>query len=414
MSAYYWPEPSGNAPYVTGLTKHLVSMGHEVTVLTGFPHYPEWRARGRRLWRSGDYDGVRLCRRFHSVPRARSARSRGVYEGLLLAGGLVALPRINSPDAVLGICPTLADGVLAAAAARVHAKPFGLVFQDVLSKAASQGGVSGGPSVATLVRGAEGAIARRANVIGVVADGFRSHFEQLGVLPDRIHRLRNWVCESPPSDERSTTRARLGWRDQEFICLHAGNMGSKQDLVTLIAAAEYLRGRTIRIVLAGEGSDKNRLRSLVRTRGLSAEVSFLGNQEPGAFESMLAAADVLLINQRASVRDMSLPSKLTSYFASGRPVVGLVAVGSETERELLLSGGAIVLSAGDSAGLAEQLLRLAASPALVANLGRCGHDFAESVLSPRAALPAWERLVASLASKDTSSTLSSGTPLGHD
>ena len=44
FSSYYWPENSGNAPYVTGLAEHLASEGHPVRVVTGFAHYPEWRS----------------------------------------------------------------------------------------------------------------------------------------------------------------------------------------------------------------------------------------------------------------------------------------------------------------------------------------------------------------------------------
>jgi len=43
VSAYYAPETAGNAPYVTGVAEHYAAQGHDVMVLTGFPHYPAWR-----------------------------------------------------------------------------------------------------------------------------------------------------------------------------------------------------------------------------------------------------------------------------------------------------------------------------------------------------------------------------------
>src|SRR5207248_488898 len=42
-SSYYWPELTGNAPYVTGMAEHYASLGHEVVVTTIFPHYPDWK-----------------------------------------------------------------------------------------------------------------------------------------------------------------------------------------------------------------------------------------------------------------------------------------------------------------------------------------------------------------------------------
>jgi hypothetical protein len=61
-------------------------------------------------------------------------------------------------------------------------------------------------------------------------------------------------------------------------------------------------------------------------------VQFLPMQGPGRWEELMQASDVLLVNQRASVADMSLPSKLTSYFPAARPVVAAVAPDSETPR----------------------------------------------------------------------------------
>ena len=39
----YAPEPTGNAPYTTALARSLARRGHEVHVLTSYPHYPQWR-----------------------------------------------------------------------------------------------------------------------------------------------------------------------------------------------------------------------------------------------------------------------------------------------------------------------------------------------------------------------------------
>ena len=52
-SSYYWPEDTGNAPYVTGLAEHLAARGDDVVVATGFPHYPEWESSARHAPRRG-------------------------------------------------------------------------------------------------------------------------------------------------------------------------------------------------------------------------------------------------------------------------------------------------------------------------------------------------------------------------
>jgi hypothetical protein len=91
----------------------------------------------------------------------------------------------------------------------------------------------------------------------------------------------------------------------------------------------------------------HRVRFVEGARSLRlANVDFLGMQGPGRWEEMMQAPDVLLVNQRESVADMSLPSKLTSYFAAGRPVVAACSPESETAREIREAGAGYVVGPG--------------------------------------------------------------------
>src|SRR5207244_11840693 len=118
--------------------------------------------------------------------------------------------------------------------------------------------------------------------------------------------------------------------------------------------AQFLRDPKVKIVLSGDGNDRNRL--IERARALKlGNLSFAGVQPPGQFEAMLQATDVLLLHQRSSVGDMALPSKLTAYFAAGRPVVAAVSPTSSAAQEIQAAGAAIVINAGDPTALAREL-----------------------------------------------------------
>ena len=378
FSSYYWPETSGNAPYVTGVAEHLASEGHRVRVVTGFPHYPEWRSTSNgALARGESRNGVDIHRRWHYVPRAQSALTRAVYEASLGAAGLTGMPR-QAPDVILGVSPTLAALTLARTAAALYRRPYGLLFQDLQGPGAQQSGVSGGARIARVVEHAELAGARHAAAVGIIAEGFRSYFVDHGVDRGRIHRLRNWSQGPEPTESVEAARARLGWRADEFICLHAGNMGHKQGLENVLDAAAALRDPSVRIVLAGNGNAHD---ALVRHAQGLANVAFLPPQPAGQYEAMLRAADVLLVNQRASVGEMSLASKLTSYFAAGRPVVGAVARQSETARELELAGAGLVVEPEDPTALAEALTWARTHTADTEALGLRGLAYSDAHLS---------------------------------
>ena len=162
-------------------------------------------------------------------------------------------------------------------------------------------------------------------------------------------------------------------------------MGQKQSLDTLLEAARLLAHTGVLIALAGDGNDRARLVTKARDLKLT-NVRFTGVQPSGIHESMLSAADVLLLNQRHSVSDMALPSKLSSYFAAGRPVVAAVASNSEAAREVVAAkAGALVLP-GDAEGLARTLLAIRENPSQAAEYGRNAVAFARSELTEKAAM----------------------------
>ena len=357
LSSYYWPEAAGNAPYVTGFAEHLAERGHRVLVATGVPHYPEWRSSPRGLLGVREHhNGVEIRRRRHYVPKEQSAFTRAVYEASLFGLGTTALPR-RAPDAIIGVSPTLAGAMLARMAAGIYRRPYGLVFQDLQGPGALQSGVEGGRRIATLVERAEIGVARGATAIGVIAAGFRSYFQAHGIAADAIHDLPNWSLGALPTQSAAEARQRLGWSERDFVCLHAGNMGHKQGLENVLHAAAAIAHPDVRVVLAGDGNERAKLEALARQLEVT-NVSFLPSQPTGLYESMLLAADVLLVNQRTAVGEMSLASKLTSYFMAARPVIAAVAASSETARELERAGAGVLVPPEDPHALAESIVDL--------------------------------------------------------
>jgi glycosyltransferase involved in cell wall biosynthesis len=264
--------------------------------------------------------------------------------------------------------------------------------------AARQSGVTGGARVASVVRREELAIARRAEGVAIIAEGFRAYFEAGGVTPERIIRLRNWTRRVDPQETRDETRVRLGWPPDELVCLHGGNMGQKQGLGNLLDAAALLDGERIRIALAGDGNDRAQLQADARRRRL-ANVQFMPMQGPGRWEELMQASDILLVNQRVSVADMSLPSKLTSYFAAGRPVVAAVSPDSETAREIAAAEAGYVVPPEEPAALRDVLVSLRRDSSAASTFGATVRRYAERYLSAEASLERHERFVLAVASR---------------
>ncbi|MDQ2853397.1 MAG: WecB/TagA/CpsF family glycosyltransferase, partial [Chloroflexota bacterium] len=176
------------------------------------------------------------------------------------------------------------------------------------------------------------------------------------------------------------------------VVLHAGNMGLKQGLEQVVEAARRADAvaAPMMFVLMGEGSQRAALEA--HAEGIT-RLRFLPFQPEREVPNVLDAADVLLVSERATVIDMSLPSKLTSYFAAGRPIVAAVPPDGSTAREVLRSGAGVIVPIGDADELNRAVARLKEDPEATQTLGAAGRRYAESTLDLARARKRIDRLL---------------------
>jgi colanic acid biosynthesis glycosyl transferase WcaI len=355
----YWPELTGPAPYTTAMAEHLAGLGANVTVLTGIPHYPGWRVPDyyrRRLATHERRRGVKVMRLRHLVPREMTAVRRAAYEVSFLSHAALRGLR-ERPDMVLASTPALSAALAAASVSRRVGCSLTIVVQDLIALATEQSGIRGGGRFTAAAARLEGGVLRGANRVAVVSESFIPSVRAYGVPAARISVLRNWTRITPANVSRGEARTRLGWPTDQFLVVHTGNIGLKQDLGTLVEAARLLTQSPFRFVIVGDGSQRRILEN--QARGLP-NVRITGLVDDALYPVVLAAADVLIVSERSSVGDMSLPSKLTSYLAAGRPIIAAVADRGASRRELLRTEGAAdVVPPSDPAGLALAIENLA-------------------------------------------------------
>jgi colanic acid biosynthesis glycosyl transferase WcaI len=382
----YSPEHTGIAPYTTQACEEMARRGAEILVLAGVPHYPHWSVDEpyRRRLRVDEtrQDGVKLRRLRHTVPSRQSAFKRAMYEATF--GAHVLSQRLPwKPDVVLAVVPSLVGALAATRISQRSGSRLAIWVQDLMGNAAAESGIAGGGRVAKLTSRMEGHVLRRADVVLTLSESFRRSVHALGVQDGRIVVRPNWMHGESPRGERQSIRDRLGWRD-DVVVLHSGNMGLKQGLENVVNAAR-LAAQTaphVRFVLMGDGSQKERLLRL------AADVPTLNFLPPASnedFPDFLAAADVLLVNERAAAVSMSLPSKLTSYFKAGMPVLAAVPSGGATASEVARSQGGVVIPPDDHGALLGGVLALA-DPDLRQALGQAAHAYANERLSSAQAL----------------------------
>lgn len=393
----YSPEPTGIALYTAGLAAGLAKRGHSVTVRTGFPHYPAWQFDRDS---SDDYvvetlEGVRVERFRHRLRNPTSLVDRGRME--LDFGARSCRKPFESPDVLLAVSPALLSSAMAVARARLskHRPAIGVWVQDLYSAGITETKL-GRQGPAALITAMERRVLRRADAVFAIHERMRTRIiNGLGVAPNSIHVVRNWTNIAPADGlSKQDARRQLNWNRFKTIVLHAGNMGVKQDLGSLIDAARQSTDPDVHFILLGDGNQRD---VLTRAANGLNNVTIVPPLPAVQFPLALAAADVLVVNEIPGMTDMAVPSKLTSYFASGRPVLAATDPKSVTAAELKSSGGGLCVPPRSPNAFNSAVAQLTNNLHRAADFSAAGQRFFRSTLSAERAITDFETTLTQLA-----------------
>jgi colanic acid biosynthesis glycosyl transferase WcaI len=398
LALNYQPEETGIAPYTSALATSLAGRGHRVTVITTHPHYPEWKIRdGHGGWsRSETSSNVTVRRLHHYVPRSAHGIRRLVSE--ISFGVRVVLARWGRPEVVVMVSPALFASAMAMGRARwgFRRPAVGLWVQDLYTLGVKEA-QSSSNTTAAIIGAIERWTIRKADGVVVIHNRFRLYVTRAqSAISDKVTVIRNWThLDLDTEVDVPASRARLGWDDDEIVILHAGAQGLKQDLGNVVRAARMADDLSlpVRFVLMGDGSQRG---SLEEEAAGVVRIEFIPPLPRAEFQEALKSADILLVNEKKGLNEMAVPSKLTSYFNSGRPVVAATDAGSVTAEEIVASGAGLRVEPGEPSALLEAVLRIGEETGLGDSLATAAHRFREEHLTSNAALLSLEAWVTSL------------------
>lgn len=393
LTQWYDPEP-GPAAIPGVLARELDEMGHDVSVLTGFPNYPTGRLyEGYRQQRVSHVrqDGVRLARVALYPNHSRSALGRvanyASFAASATVSGGAALRGVdgiwvyNSPPTVT--LPLMAHS-------RFGRTPYFLHVQDLWPDSLMSSGMvpSGlvGRATERLARGVVQQAERRAAVIGVLAPSVRDLLlaRNPQLPPDRIIYAPNPTDESlfVPQSTLGGPPPAVEWASDGFTVLYVGAIGAAQGLDTVLDAAARLQGTGVRVVLVGDGTERSRLMERVTSERLD-NVSLPGRVSKEDVPGIMRHGTVHLVSLGPDdFLRFTVPSKLASLMASEVPILGhLTGDGAALLRE---AGAGVDAPSGDTDALVDAVRRLASmSEGQLAAMGASGRSYYEKNLSAR-------------------------------
>ncbi|MBR5540016.1 MAG: glycosyltransferase family 4 protein [Clostridia bacterium] len=340
---YYYPEPFR----ITDICEELVGLGHDVTVVTGTPNYPMgdiYPGYEHNAHRDESINGVTVHRcPIHPRKTGPIHRLWNYYSFSFASTRYIK--RLDASFDVVFI-NQLSPVMMAKAGmayARKHHKRSVLYCLDLWPASLGVGGIRKG-LVYKWFRRVSHKIYRSVDKILISSQSFSKYFEEEFGIHDTTYLPQYAETNFSPNDCAKQP-------NDTMDLMFAGNVGTAQSVQTIIRAAAMCKDiRRLRWHIVGDGRELNSCRQLAKE--LEAPVTFYGRKPLRDMPTYYAMADAMLVTmQKDPVISLTLPGKVQSYLAAGKPIIG--AASGETQRVIGESESGVCADAEDAQGLAD-------------------------------------------------------------
>lgn len=322
---YYYPEPFR----ISDICESLVEKGHQVTVLTGLPNYPEGKVLDHFRYgknRKEVINGVNVIRSFEIGRGNRKVTLFLNYFSFAISASIKTLLMREKYDVVFvnQLSPVIM-GVPGMVYKKKHEKKLLLYCLDIWPASLTAGGIKEGSTIYKLFLNISKWIYQSADQVAVSSGMFINYLrETVGVKTESIVHLPQYAEQL--FSEKVEVDSRKG-----FNFIFAGNVGEMQSIQTIVKAAYELRNHTtIRFHIVGDGSKLEETKLMSKNLGLQ-NIIFHGRKPLSEMPKYYGMADAMLITlKNDELISSTLPGKLQSYMASGKPIIG--AINGETNQ----------------------------------------------------------------------------------
>ncbi len=355
ISQYFWPENFR----VNDLCLELQNRGHNVSVLTGKPNYPRGKfMTGYSFFnkRKESYNGIKVFRT-PLIPRGKGGGINLVLNYVSFA--FFACLRIffirEKFDRIIvyQLSPATVGfpGILAKW--KFNAKLY-FYIQDLWPESLVDAGGVNSKIISNKINSMMNLFYLKSSQIWVQSTGFIQYLHIKGIEKSKIKFLPNTV-ESFYKPEVAKEKYKA-YFPSGFNIVFAGNLGVAQDFDSIILASEILNRNNISInwIILGEGRDKSRIIEKIHKRNLVKQFHFLGSFPSSEMPFFFACADALFVSLKSTdIFSLTIPSKLQSYMACGKPIIGNIdGIAASIIQE---SNSGLCSSSGDYINLAKNV-----------------------------------------------------------
>ncbi len=317
----FFPEDTSTGLYTTQMAEYLSENGFNVSVITGFPYYPQWEIRDEYKDKPSivkeDYKGIKVYRFKQFTPKNPSFLKRIRHILSFTFGSLKNLKKVKESNLAIAIVPFTSDIYLARKLAKRTNSKVWVHVQDFEFDAAFESGIIKN----RLVQNTMGKVlyfleTRLLNSASVVSTISFSMLEKAKKkTKSEVYYLPNWIEEDFINPDKAKHHAFFD--KDKFSILYSGNIGAKQDWEMFVEFAHALKDREdVEIVVVGDGAKKEWLVSRISNLN---NVKYFPPVPYHELPDLLCSADLHILFQKETVVDTVMPSKLLGMMASAKP-----------------------------------------------------------------------------------------------
>lgn len=358
VTQYFFPENFKSNDIAFELSKK----GHDVTVLTGLPNYPEGKIHhsyGFFKRRNEIINGVKVIRTL-LIPRGKGGGIRlflNYFSWAFFASvRALTLSFQKKFDVILVHEPSpITQGFPAIVVKKIQRIPLHFWVLDLWPESLTSAGGINNKIVLSFFTRMVKYIYNNSDKILISSKGFKESILTKGNYEEKLVYFPNWAEDSILNGNSDYVIPEL---PNGFKVLFAGNIGVAQDVDSIIKAALILKEKLdIHFIFVGDGRSKKQLEDFVYENKLNNTVHFLGRFPIDAMKTFFTKSDVLLVSLKDElIFNLTVPAKLQAYLCTQKPILGML--NGEGASLINEANCGFSVNAGDSNGLAKQIIRL--------------------------------------------------------
>jgi len=359
ITPYFYPENFR----INDLAIELKNKGHNISVLTPIPNYPEGKfyigygliKKRREIWNE-----IKIYRSL-LIPRGSGSNFMLAISWIssVIGNILTSFFLLNNKfDLIFVFGPSpFTIAIPAIFVKNIKKIPICFWVQDLWPESVSSGGNLKSWIFTRILNPLVKFIYSRTDRILVSSKGFIKSIEEKGINNNKIQYFPQWA-ENIFKPILATDKKLPNVPSNSFVVMFAGNIGESQDFESIIKAASKLsKHKTIHWVILGSGRKESWVKNEIKKLNIVDTFHLMGKHPLNNMPEYYSLADVMLISlKREYIFSLTVPAKLQSYLSCGKPILAMLD--GETPQIIKEANAGLVCKAEDANGLAINVLKL--------------------------------------------------------